>query len=286
MIAGFSRQSIMARVDSFQGRPASQQAPGATWRLLPREHGAYAQIIFPQLTALALGNRSAAQFLWTAACVAVFIAHEPLLVLAGERGRRSHTELSERAQKFATVLSLIAMGSGALGWWYAPNAARFSLLIPLACGGFLLPLILNHYEKSLPGELLVSLTFSTMLIPIALAGDVALGPAVLASVVWIVIFSLGTLMVRATIANAKKNGSSRWSVYASNGLGLAVLLASSTLLVTDAVPALAAAAFLPATVIALAGSLAGIHPRHLRALGWSLVASNVFALAALVIGLR
>ncbi len=276
----------MATADSFPDRPASQQAPGATWRLLPREHGAYAQIIFPQLTALALGNRSTAQLFWVAASVAVFIAHEPLLVLAGERGRRSHTELSERAQELGTVLSLVALGTGALGWWYAPNAARFSLLIPLACGALLLPLILNHHEKSLPGELLASLTFSTMLIPIALAGGVALGPAVTATVVWFVSFSLGTLMVRATIANAKKNVSSRWPVHASNSLGVAALIVSSALLVTDALPALAVAAILPATVITLACNLLGVHPRHLRALGWSLVASNVFALAALVIGLR
>ena len=276
----------MAKTDSSQGRPAFEQASAEKWRLLPREHGAYAQVIFPLLTALALGNRSAPQFLWAAASMALFVAHEPLLILAGERGRRSHAELSEHAQRLATILSLIALGAGALGWWHAPQAARVAVIVPLGLGVFLVPLIINHHEKSLPGELLASLTFSTMLIPIALAGGVGLRPALIASAVWSTIFSLGTFMVRAAIANVKKNAPSRWPVYASTALGLAAILASSMLLLIDVLPVLAAAAILPAALITLGCNLAGVHPRHLRIMGWSLVASNVIALAALTIGLR
>jgi hypothetical protein len=276
----------MTRTDSSQGRPAFEQAPAEIWRLLPREHGAYAQVIFPLLTALALGDRSAPQFLWAAASMALFVAHEPLLILAGERGRRSHAELREHAQKLAAILSLIAFGAGALGWWHAPQAARVAVIVPLGFGVFLLPLIINHHEKSLPGELLASVTFSTMLLPIALAGGVGLHPALIASAVWSAIFSLGTFMVRAVIANVKKSAPSRWPVYASNALGLAAILASFTLLLTHALPVLAAAAILPAALITLACNLVGVHPRHLRKMGWSLVASNVIALAALIIGLR
>jgi hypothetical protein len=36
----------------------------------------------------------------------------------------------------------------------------------------------------------------------------------------------------------------------------------------------------------VAFSLVHVHPRHLRAMGWSLVGSNVITLVALLVGLR
>lgn len=276
----------MTRTDSSQGRPAFEQAPAETWRLLPREHGAYAQLIFPLLTALALGDRSAPQFLWAAAAVAFFVAHEPLLILAGQRGRRSQAELGERARTFAAILSAAACATGALGWWHAPQSARLALLVPLVLGALLIPLIVSHREKSLAGELLVAFTFSTMLIPVGLAGAVSLRAALIASTVWSTIFSLGIFMVRAVIANVKKAPHSRWPVYTSTSLSLAAVVVSFIMLLTGALPALVAAAILPAALITFACTLMEVHPRHLRTLGWSLVGSNVIALAALVMGLR
>jgi hypothetical protein len=275
----------MAKTD-FQQQPAMAQPSVERWRLLPREHGAYAQVIFPLLTALALGDLSARQFYWAVAALAVFVAHEPLLILAGERGRRSHADLGEHAQKLAGSLSVVALGAGILGWWHAPQNARLAVILPLGLGMLLLPLIIHHREKTLPGELLASLTFSTMLIPVALAGGVSLRAALIASAVWSAIFLLATIMVRAVIANVKKATHSRWPVYASNSLSLAAIVVSFIMLLTDALPALASAAVLPAALVTFACTLMGVHPRHLRTLGWSLVASNVIALAALVMALR
>jgi YwiC-like protein len=275
----------MVKTDSQQ-RPAVEQSSREAWRLLPREHGAYAQIIFPLLTALALGDASAAQFYWAAAAMAVFVAHEPLLILAGERGRRSHADLGGHAQKFAGTLSGVALVAGLLGWWHAPQSARLAVTLPLGLAIFLLSLIIYHREKTLPGELLASLTFSTMLIPVALAGGVSFRAALIASTVWAAIFLLGTMMVRAVIANVKKAPHSRWPVYASQGLSLAAIGVSFIVLLTDALPALVAVAILPAALITFACSFMGVHPRHLRTLGWSLVGCNLFALAALVIALR
>lgn len=275
----------MATTDPSQ-QPVIDQPSTERWRLLPREHGAYAQALFPLLTALALGSGGAAQFYWAAATIAVFVAHEPLLILAGQRGRRSHADLAERAQKLAGILLAAALIAGILGWWYAPPSARLAVALPLSLAIVLLPFIFQHREKTLPGELLASLTFSTMLIPVALAGSVTLRAALIAGAVWSTIFLLGTITVRAVIANLKKATHGRWPVYTSIGLSLAAIVVSFLVFLTDAVPALAAAAVLPAAFITFACSLMGVHPRHLRTLGWSLVASNVIALAALVMALR
>ena len=276
----------MAKSTSSQQRPASEPPAAEKWRLLPREHGAYAQVVFPLLTALALGHGGAAPFYWAVAAFAVFVAHEPLLILAGERGRRSHADLGEHARRLAGSLSIAALLAGILGWWYAPNSARLALALPLGLAILLLPLIIRRREKTLLGELLVSLTFATMLIPVALAGAVSLYAALIASAVWSAIFLLATITVRAVIANLKKASHSRWPVTASISLSLAAILVSFILLLTDAMPPLAAAATVPAALITFACSLMRIHPRRLRTLGWSLVASNVISLAALVIALR
>ncbi len=276
----------MARTDSEQEQSETGQRPGRGWPLLPREHGAYAEVAFPLLTALALGSPTSAQLLWVLASIAIFLAHEPVLVMAGERGRRSRAELGGRAQLAAACLLAFALATGGLGWWSAPAAARMAVFLPLSLGMLLVALIASHREKTAGGEFLVALTFSSTLIPVALAGGVSLRTAVIASAVWAAVFALGTFTVRAVIASIKKNTYSRWSSHAIIALSLGAIFAAFLLIVTNTLPTLAAAAILPSALVALACGVLKVHPRHLRTMGWSLVASNFFALAALLVGLR
>src|SRR3989304_3176825 len=165
-------------------KPASEHRPAPGGSLLPREHGAYAGIAFPLITALSLGAPTAVQLLWIAGCVAVFLAHEPLLIIVGERGRRSHTALGARARRTAYGLVAIAVATGGLGWWLAAPTARAALILPLALGALLLRLILIHRERSLPGELLACVTLSSGGIPTPLARGASPRAASIAGVVW------------------------------------------------------------------------------------------------------
>jgi YwiC-like protein len=56
--------------------------------LLPREHGAYGQMIFPPVTALLICGISVSALACMAAVAAAFVAHEPALILIGRRGAR------------------------------------------------------------------------------------------------------------------------------------------------------------------------------------------------------
>lgn len=271
---------------STQRPPEVGQQPARGWPLLPREHGAYAEVAFPLITALGLGSLSFAQLLLVAATVAVFLAHEPLLVAAGERGRRAQSELGERARLVAASLLAFTIASGGLGWWSAPAGARLAAFLPLSLGALLVPLIFSHREKTTVGELLVALTFSSTLIPVALAGGVSPRTAAIASGVWCVVFALGTLTVRAVIARVKKNMNPGWPSRAIVALPLAAMVAAFLLRMTTALPTLAAVAVLPSALVALACGLLGVHPRHLRRMGWSLVGSNFITLAALLVALR
>jgi len=268
------------------GEPAAAHRPAPGGSLLPREHGAYAAVAFPLITALLLGGPTAVQLLWIVGCVAVFLAHEPLLIILGERGRRSHTALGARARRTAYGLAAFALATGGLGWWVAPPAARVALILPLALGALLLRLILTHRERSLSGELLACLTLSSVVIPIALAGGVSLQAAIIAGAIWCAVSALPTLTVRATIARAKQTANHRRLAHATMAFSAAALTASFLLTRANLLPALAAAAILPVVLLAVAFSIVHVHPRHLRAMGWSLVGSNVITLIALLVGLR
>src|SRR5262245_28487506 len=70
--------------------------------MLPREHGAYGQLLFPLVTALAVGWPTVAAYGLAVAGIALFVAHEPLLVVMGQRGVRAEREQTRRAWRWLT----------------------------------------------------------------------------------------------------------------------------------------------------------------------------------------
>ena len=88
------------------------------------------------------------------------------------------------------------------------------------------------------------------------------------------------------IAGAKKKTAADWKPKAAPVLSVAAIVGALALAPAAAVPTLAAVAVVPAAIVALVFGAFRIHPRHLRAMGWSLVASNVLALIGLIAGLR
>ncbi|NIN73190.1 MAG: hypothetical protein GTO46_14930 [Gemmatimonadetes bacterium] len=253
--------------------------------LLPREHGAYAQLGFPLATALALGDLSFAPVLLVVGIVAVFLVHEPVMVLSGGRGGRAKREQGARARGRGVMLLAAAAIAGVVGLWLAPPTARYSTVIPLALGASLAPLTLKRQEKTLIGELLVSVALSSTMIPVALAGDAGVRETLVAFVVWAVVFLLGTITVRAIIARAKKTAEPSRAVHLAPLLCAVAIAIAIAIAIGGDIPALAAVAIVPTALAALVFGLLGVHPRNLRRLGWSLVASNVLVLAALLVGL-
>ncbi len=253
--------------------------------LLPREHGAYAQLAFPLVTALALGELRVAPVLMVVAVAAVFLAHEPVMVLSSGRGGRARRETGARARRRAMLLLGLAAVAGAIALWLAPALARIAALLPLTLGALLARLTLTRREKTLVGELLVALALSSAMVPVALAGGAALRDTATAFTVWAVVFALGTVTVRAIIARAKRGGRPEWAVHVAPLLCAAAIATALALVLGSDLPALAAVAVVPTALVALIFGVLGVHARHLRRMGWSLVASNILVLAALLIGL-
>lgn len=263
----------------------TEERPRRLPSLLPREHGAYAQLGFPLMTALALGDLGLAPVLLLVGIIAVFLVHEPVMIIAGGRGGRARAELGDRARRRGALLLIVAAITGAAGLWLASPTARYSAVAPMALGVLLAPLTLSRQEKTLIGELLVSVALSSTMIPVAIAGGVGIRETLVAFVVWAVAFLLGTITVRAIIARAKKAGESSMVLHLAPLLSTVTIAVALALAVGTDVPPLTALAVVPTAFAALIFALLGVHPRNLRRMGWSLVASNVFVLAALLAGL-
>src|SRR5512146_2750682 len=90
----------------------SSSARDAAPLLLPREHGAYGQFLFPIATALVLGNRGLSAVALTVATSAVFVAHEAVLVLLGQRGGRAARQHWRAALAWLAACALIAAATG------------------------------------------------------------------------------------------------------------------------------------------------------------------------------
>ncbi|MGD8361430.1 MAG: YwiC-like family protein [Gemmatimonadota bacterium] len=273
--------------------------------LLPKEHGAYAELAFPLVTGLAAAPPSFPALALASAAVAFFLANEPIAVLLGARGQRLKKQVGPRARRrgFLLMGTGIALGGG--GIVGAGASIWPALLCPLLSAALLIPMVLARRHKSVSGELLVVTAFSTFVLPLAAASGVAPIRMIPAAAVWWMSFALGTLEVHAIKARHRTRGRSDWTRWGSplaSGLAVAICLGAlwrgpfgipgaTGLSVTGAgsggdgaLLALApsARALLAPAAALLVLSLIRVHPRHLKRVGWTLVAANSLALIILL----
>lgn len=264
---------------------SSTSVPGkkTSW-LWPREHGATAMMAFPQVTALLLGHGSRGAILLALGVAGIFLVHEPAQVALGRRGSRRQREAGNRARGQTVLLAGLA---GALGFAGLAGASRpvwIAALAVLPFAALALGQMISGREKSVGGELLVALTFAAAAVPTALAGGVAPGPALAAAAVWSGAFGLGTLAVRTLIARFKTGSDAGARGVIVLALGLAAGAVAGALLAGGT--ARAFLGILPPGLVAAGVLAAGMTPRRLRTLGWSMVTADLLVLAVLWVTLR
>jgi hypothetical protein len=157
----------------------------------------------PLATGLALGRPGAASLLLAAGIVLAFLAHEPLLVVLGQRGKRVRDAFGERALRRLVQLGAGAAMTGVAGLVLAPPAARLAALAPAALALPVAPLVVRRLEKTTAGELLVAAALSASAAPVALAGGAPAAWAWGAAATWFASFAAATLPVRATLLWAR-----------------------------------------------------------------------------------
>jgi hypothetical protein len=250
--------------------------------LLPREHGAYAELGFPLLSGLVLASPGASSWLLVAAAVLFFLANEPLLVMLGGRGRRAREELGGAARTQLLALGGLGAAAGIAALWLAPPAARWLALVPAGFAACVVPLVLSKRLKTLGGEVLAGAAFSAMHLPVAASGG-ATGENLWAPpVMWFVVTAVATLSVHSI--KARVTGASPWVVpAAARAARLALLAALAVSWWLPGARFVALAACLPLAGVVVVNRLA-LSPRKLKQVGWTLVAANALAVTLLAAG--
>lgn len=246
--------------------------------LLPHEHGAYGQLIFPLMTALAVAGPSLAGAWLTLTVLCGFLAHEPAAVLLGTRGPRARRELGAAAVRWLATCALVGAVAAGAAWWLLPGEVRWSLLVPAVPALVLLGAMLRGREKSWVGEAAAALAFSSAAAPVVLAAGLPAQTALGITVPFALLFVTTTLAVRAVILRVRGGGDPR-AASATRSATLLITAASAALLVvaqqTGRVPWSWLATSGPGLLTAAVLALRPPPPAQLRVVGWSLVAVTV-----------
>ncbi|MGB3049816.1 MAG: YwiC-like family protein [Polyangiales bacterium] len=260
-------------------------------KMVPREHGAYAELLFPILSVLLGGAPTTSTWLLAIGAIGAFLANEPLLVLFGQRGTRMQREESDRAKRALLIFSLVALGAGLGGLLIASAPVQYAVVVPLLLGVTLVMLAIQGLERSMFGEGLAAVTLSSIAIPLGLSAGLGLRVTLSIALLWLTTSLLGTAVVRLTVARTKaKTDEELRRVGFKRGM---LILVCSLVIIVGVVGLtgsreglLTLAAAMPVALVVLA--VAALQPtaRRLRLMGWSLVAANLCSLIAVVTALK
>lgn len=241
----------------------------STRSLLPREHGAYGQLALPVFTALGSGQPTLASILFAVAAGLALFAHEPLLVLLGQRGSRALREAGRRAFARLALLAAGTLFCAALALWLSGPDARLAFAAPV-CGVLMIGLLIwQKQERTDLGEIVAAYALAAAGIPIAVAGGLSAQLALGTWGVFALGFGLITVALRRAIHGRKAAArAASWFLTVP-----AVLLCAGWLVArTSAAVGLAA---IPMAGVAL--GLLGMppSPKRLHHVGWLLMMSTV-----------
>ncbi|HEY0985744.1 MAG TPA: YwiC-like family protein [Kofleriaceae bacterium] len=235
--------------------------------LWPREHGAYFQLAIPLLAALVMRTPSGAAIgLAAAACLAL-LAHEPLLVVLGLRGRRMQRDTGSRARRRAAMLGGGAGLVGVAALAVAPRATLLVaalLLVPVAG---VLALAWRRREHTLLGELGAAVALTGASAPVLVASGAAPASALVHWAGWALGFGASVVAVHRVIACHKRS-------IAPIDVAIAVALIAAAV-VCDATAARSLSSMIAAPLVSIAALLAIALPSasRMRAIGIAIAVS-------------
>lgn len=253
--------------------------------LVPREHGAWAQMALPLVSALLVAGVSVSALLLAAATVLGFIAHEPALVLVGVRGVRVREAEGARARRWLVLLLVGAVTGGVVGLLLAPWSARAALLVAGAAGALLMGLAVRRREQSMVGEFIAVTAFVAAGAAVALSSGSTLALALTLTLTWWLAFGASIFAVHVVLARASSKGVQEHGVRNAM-LVVALVVGGSLLGLHFGLGWVIPAALAPMAVLSLVVCLVPFSARDLHRLGWGLAGASTTTLVVLVLGLR
>lgn len=171
--------------------------------LYPKEHGAYAMLAIPLLTALITSGLTVAGVCIGAAAVAGFLAHEPLLIALGHRGQRAQQSTPQARWRLISLLA-IAWFAGSTALLMGGFSLQVALTICFAFAAISFAMSIAGWHRKSAVHLWGMLGLSMPCIPILMAGDSATPTAMTFWAVWLLGFGATTIGVRGMLANQKR----------------------------------------------------------------------------------
>jgi hypothetical protein len=253
--------------------------------VLPKEHGAYGQLLFPLITAMAVGRPRLAAWSFAAAALCAFLSHEPLLILIGHRGARAQRERQDDAVRWFAALATLAAVFFAIAFVRMTPLARVTATVPAALALVLAALIFTRRERTTIGEALTATMLASAAIPVAVASDASMTAALTCAAAFAAGFVAATVCVRAVIAHTRNPPAARARTTAIVATAV-VLSAVAALAAFGIIRSIAPLAAAPLILGAIA--LAAVPPssRQLRIVGWTLVATTAATSLVLIAALR
>jgi YwiC-like protein len=255
----------------------------------PKEHGAYSQLAFPLVTALAVVGVNTAALLVVSAAVAGFLSHEPLLVLLGRRGSRRQLTQHRQAVNWFVVTGLAGMATGLAAVFSAARATQWVFALPLTPAILYGIALATHCEKTTAGELAAAFAFSLVSVPLCVAAGAPPGAGLSIGMTFALLSAAHTLGVRVVILRVRGGGdphavaATRWLL----AIVVVAMTAALTMLAARGVISwITIGAIVPGVLVS--GVLAVRPPpaTQLRTVGWTLLSTSAIATVLLVLGLR
>lgn len=247
--------------------------------MAPKEHGAWGQLLVPMFVALAAARPTWISFALSVTVVLLFMAHEPLVLLLGQRGTRAMREAAPRAKLRLGVFLVAAASTGIAGFLAANWVVRAALLINVGLVAVaLLAFLLRDNERSTLGELWIAMVLPAAAVPIAMAGNVDPITAMFVWASFALAYVAGIFGVRGIIAvHRKADRRAGWA-----GL-FGVLVGVLLLIPIHPACALAAGVFWATMAIC---RLICPSPKSLRRIGWTLVGASLVQGVWLLVAVR
>lgn len=243
--------------------------PRSLW---PREHGAYAQLAAPLVSALLLAMPTVASVLLAVGAFAAFLANEPLLVVLGHRGPRLRATAGSRAWRRLFVLGVVSLTCTAFGVYVAGPATLRVVGIVSVAAFILFALALGRVQHSLVGELVAACVLPSALAPVAVAAGIEIRAACLLWIGWSLGYTASVIAVHRVIDRHRSRATPANKTITAGLVAMLFGLATAVL----RFPLIAVALPLVATSVVLA--VCPPSARRLRAIGAALIVASVVSI--------
>jgi hypothetical protein len=165
----------------------------------PKEHGAWAQLAIPLVTALVAGRPTISALLFVVAACAAFFAHEPGAILLGARGTRARREEGRRARRWLASTTAIAALAGSCGYALAPVEARIFAFAALGVAAFAGLLLYERKERTRGGEIIAATALAGAAAPVGAASGLSPWIVLACWAVWSAQCVVSTFAVHALV---------------------------------------------------------------------------------------